>query len=92
MPDVEVLDSKIANLLEKLLTVDFKRRLHMNEQKSQQDFSFLKGRQIAQMICDHFKISRTSEALLDTNILLRVQLKNDNEQRFDTKWDKAPSP
>ena len=74
IPDFEVLDSKIASALKKL-----------EEQKAQQDNRFLKGRQIANMIHDYFKISGTGEALLEFNDLLRVQLKNDNVQGFDTK-------
>ena len=47
IPDFEAHDSKIANVLEKLLTADFKRRVYMEEQQAQQDKRFLKGRQIA---------------------------------------------
>ena len=42
------------------------------------------------MMYNFIKISGPSEALLDFNDLLRVQqLKNDNVQGFDTKWDEA---
>ena len=41
---------------------------------------------------DSFKISGTGEALVDFNDLLRVQLKNDNVQGFDTKLDEVLSP
>ena len=54
----------------------------MEERKPQPDNRFLKGRQIAYMIYDYFKINGTGEALLDFNDLLRVQLKNDNVQGF----------
>ena len=37
----------------------------VKEQKAQQDNRFVKGRQIAYMIYDHFKINGTGEALLD---------------------------
>ena len=59
----------------------------MEEEKAQQDNRFLKGRQIANLIHNYFKISATSEALLDFNDLLRVHLKSGNVQGFDTKWD-----
>ena len=42
---------------------------------------------MAYMIYDNFKIRGTGEALLDFTDLLRVQLKNDNVQGFDTKWN-----
>ena len=41
----------------------------MEEQKAQQDSRFLKGRHIAFMIWDNFKISGTGEDLLDFNEL-----------------------
>ena len=85
--NVSRLRGKSASALKKVLNADFKRRVYMEEEKAQQDNRFLKGRQIANMINDYFKISATSEALLDFNDLLRVHLKNDYVQSFDTKWD-----
>ena len=89
IPDFEVLDSKYASASKKLLTADFKRRVYVEEQKAHQDSRFLQGRQIACMIYDNFKISGTGEALLDFFDLLRLQLKNDNVQGFDTKQDEV---
>ena len=86
---VEVLDSTIARALKKLLTAVFNRRFHKEEPKSQHDNRFLKGRHISFMIDDNFKISGTREALLDFNDQIRVQLKNDNAQGFDTNWDEV---
>ena len=62
----------------------------MEKLKEQQDIWLLKGRHIAWMIHDNFKISGTGEALLDFNDLLRVDLKYDNLQGFDTRWDEVP--
>ena len=89
IPDFEVLDSKIASALKKLLTAHFK-RLSTEEQKAPQDKRFLKGRQHCLHIFSvTFKFSGTGQALLDFNDLLRVQLKNDNVQDFDAKWDEV---
>ena len=66
-PVFEVLDSKIASALKKLLTA-------AEEAKAQQDSRFLKIRQIAYMIHENFKISGTGEALLDANDLLKEQV------------------
>ena len=41
------------------------------------------------MIYNKFKISATSEALLDVNEQMRVQLKNDHVQGIDTKRDEV---
>ena len=90
IPGFVVLDSKIACALKKLLAADFKRRIYMEEQQAQQDNRFLKGRQIAYMIYDNFKISGIGEALHVFNDLSSVQLKNVNVQGFDTKWDEIP--
>ena len=73
---------------EKLLTADFKRRVCMEEQNAQRDNRFLGGT-IAHMICAYFKISGAGEALLDFNDTYRVQLKNDNVQGIETKWDEV---
>ena len=88
-PDFKVLDSKIARVLNQLLTADFNRRVYMEEQKAQHHNRFLKGRRVAYMINDNFKISGTGEALLDLNDLRRVLLNNDNVQGFDTKCDEV---
>ena len=44
LPDSEVLDSKMASALKKLLTAVLERRVHMEELQAQQDNRFLKGR------------------------------------------------
>ena len=89
LSDVEVLDSKMASALNELLTAEFKKRVYMKEQKAQQDTRFLNGRQNAYMIGDNFKISGTSEALLDFNDQQGEHVKDDNLQGFDTKWDEV---
>ena len=61
----------------------------MEAQRTQQDIRFLKGRHIAYIDFNHFKISGTGETLNDFDDLLRVQLKKDKVQGFDTKWDKV---
>ena len=61
----------------------------MEEQKAQQDNRFLSGGRIAYQIYDYFKISGTGEVLVEFHDLLRVQLKNDNVQGFDTKCEEV---
>ena len=41
------------------------------------------------MIFDYFKISGTGESLFDFNDILRVLLKSDKVQGFDTSWDEV---
>ena len=46
-------------------------------------------RRLLHIVYDYLKINGTREALLDFNDLLSDQLKNDNVQGFDTKWDEV---
>ena len=58
----EMLDAKIALALNKLLTsVHFGIRVSVEEQRAQKDDRFLRGRQIAYMIYEHFRATRASD-------------------------------
>ena len=50
---------------------------------------FLKGRQVAWMIYDYFKVSDTDESVLDRNEVLNVELRNDNIESFHMRWDET---
>ena len=53
MPNLEVLDARIASALNKIIhNSQFKRRVSLEEQKAQKQDSFLRGRQIASLIYD----------------------------------------
>ena len=83
--DCEMLDAIIASALKKLLTsVHFRKRVRVEEQRAQKDDRFLQGRQIAHMICEHFR--GAVQGLLD---LFNIRLQNDDVQDFDTRWDQA---
>ena len=41
------------------------------------------------MIYNPFKLCDDNEAILDFRDISNVQLKNDNVQTFDTKWDEV---
>ena len=43
------------------------------------------------MIYEHFKISDTDDAVLDTSDLLNIELRCDSVQTLDTKWDENAS-
>ena len=58
MPKFEVLDARIASALNKIiLNSHFKRRISLEEQKAQKQDRFLRGRQIAYLIYDHFRVT-----------------------------------
>ena len=55
--------------LGKLVTDDLKKRVYMEERRTQPDNRFLKDKQIVHMIYDILKICRRDEAFLDFNDL-----------------------
>ena len=64
-PDYNMLGAMIASALKKLLTrVHFRKRVSVEEQRDQTDDRFLRGRQIACMICEHFRATGANEAKL----------------------------
>ena len=56
-PDFEVLDAKIASALNKIIhNSHFKRKISLEEQKAQKQDRFLRGRQIAYLIYEYFRV------------------------------------
>ena len=58
MPNFEVLDARIASALNKIIhNSQFKRRISLEEQKAQKEYRLIRGRQIAYLIYDHFRVT-----------------------------------
>ena len=58
MPNFEVLDARTPSALNRIIhNSHFKRRISLEEQKAQKQDRFLRGRQIAYLIYDHFQVS-----------------------------------
>ena len=58
MPNFEVLDARIASALNRIIhNSHFKRRVSLEEQKAQKQDRFLRGRQIAYLIYEHFRVT-----------------------------------
>ena len=88
MPNFEVLDAKIASALNKIIIFShFKRRINLEEQKTQKQDSFLRGRQIAYLIYDCFRVTRVNDSVENHTDLFTINLRNDDIQEFDSKWD-----
>ena len=84
----EILDAKIASALNKIiLNSHFKKKVSLEEQKAQEDDQFLRGRLIAYMIYDYFRVTGVHDTVLDYADSFSVTLRNDNVQEFDTRWD-----
>ena len=86
MPNFEVLDARIASALNKIIhNSQFKRRISLEEQKAQKEDRFLRGRQIAYLIDNYFRVTGTHDSVENYADLFTVALRNDNIQEFDTK-------
>ena len=89
-PNFEMLDAKIASVLNKIIqNSQFKKKVSLEEQKAQQEDRILRGRQIAFMICDYFPVTVAHDTVLDYADLFSVALHDDNIQESDTRWNEA---
>ena len=88
MPDFEVLDAKTASALNRIIhNSHFKRRISLEEQKAQKEDRFLRGRQIAYLIYDYFRVTGAHDSVENYADLFTISLRNDDIQEFDSKWD-----
>ena len=55
--------------------------------KSPEEDRFLRGRQIAYLIYDHFRVTGTHDSVENYTDLFTIVLRNDDIQEFDSKWD-----
>ena len=88
MPNFEVLDARIASALNKIIhNSHFKRRISREEQKAQKQDRFLRGRQMAYLIYDYFRVTGAHDSVENYADLFTISLRNDDIQEFDSKWD-----
>ena len=88
MPDFEVLDAKSASALNRIIqNSHFKRRVSLEEQKAQKEDRFLRGRQIAYLIYEYFRVTGANDSVENYADLFTIALRNDESQEFDSKWD-----
>ena len=88
MPNFEILDARIASALNKIIhNSHFKRRISLEEQKAQKQDRILRGRQIAYLIYDYFRVTGIHDSVENYADLFTISLRNDDIQEFDSKWD-----
>ena len=88
MPDFEVLDAKIALALNRIIhNTQFKRKISLEEQKAQKEDRFLRGRQIAYLIYEYFRVTGANDSIENYAGLFTIALRNDDTQESDLKWD-----
>ena len=86
-PNFEMLDTKIVSVLNKMIqNSHFKKKVSLEEQKAD---GFLRGKQIAFMIYDYFRVTGAYDTVLHHADLFSVTLRDDNVQEFDTRWDEV---
>ena len=88
MPNFEVLDAKIASALNRIIhNTQFKRKVRLEEQKAQTEDRFLRGRQIAYVIYEYFRVTGANDSVENYADLFTIVLRNDDSQEFDSKWE-----
>ena len=89
-PNFDMLDERIASVLNKIIeNSHFKKKGSLEEQRAQKEGRFLRGRQIAFMIYDYFRVTGAHDTVLDYADIFSVTLRDDNVQDFDTRWDEV---
>ena len=62
-------------------------KVSLEEQKTKKEDRFLRGRQIAYLICEYFRVTGANDSVENYADLFTTVLRNDDIQEFDSKWD-----
>ena len=80
-----MLDAKIASGLNKIIqNSQFKKKVSLEEQKTQKEERLPRGRKIAFMIYDNFRVTGAHDTVLDYADLFYVTLHDDIVQQLAT--------
>ena len=78
-PNFETLDAEIATALKTILTTsNFGKKVYLEEQKAHKDDRFLRGRHVAHMIHEHFRLVGSSENSLELSDVVNVTFRGDD--------------
>ena len=79
---------KVDSALNRIIqNTRFKKRVSLEEMKAHKEDRFLRGRQIAYLIYEYFRITQANNSIENHADLFTVVLRNDDIQDFDSKWD-----
>ena len=82
-PDFEVLDARTASALNRIIhNTSFKSKVSPEEQKAQKEDSFLRGRQIAYLIYEYFRVIGANDSVENYADLFTIVLRNDDIQEI----------
>ena len=88
MPNIEVIVARIASALNKIIhNSHFKKRISLEEQMAQKEELFFRGRQIAYLIYEYFRVKGANGSVENCADLFTISLRNDDIQEVDSKWD-----
>ena len=88
MPDLKYSMRGLLQPLNKIIhNSHFKRKISLEEQKAQKEDRFLRGRQIAYLIYEQFRVTGTDSSVETYTDLFTIAVRNDDIQEFDSKWD-----
>ena len=86
MPNFEVLDAKTASALNRIIhNTPFKRKVSLEKQKAQKQDRFLRGRQIAYLTYEYFRVTGANDSVENYADLFTTVLRDDDIQEFDSK-------
>ena len=89
-PNLKCWTGEMLLLLNKIMQDShFKKVVSLEEQKAQKEDRFQRGRQIAFIICDYFRVPGAHDTVSDYADSFSVTLHDDNVQEFDTRWDEV---
>ena len=78
----------IASALNRIIHYScFKKMVSLEEMKAQKEDRFLRGRQIAYLIYEYFRVTGANDSVGNYADLFTVVLRNDDVQEFDSRWD-----
>ena len=64
MPNFEVFDARIASALNKIIhNSHFKRKISLEEMKAHKEDRFLRGRQVADLINEYFRVTEANDSV-----------------------------
>ena len=78
-PNFELLDARIASALNKIIqNTRFKKKVSLEDMKAQKEDRFLRGRQIAYLLYEYFRVTGTNDSVENYADLFTVVLRNDD--------------
>ena len=84
-PNFELLDARVASALNKIIQNSrFKKKVSLKEMKPHKEDCFLRGRQIAYLIYENFRVTGANDSVENYADLFTVVLRSDDIQEFDT--------